>query len=132
VLRDEHDEYRSPRLIVVVTVPGDASDDWLATDTLRRAQNLAGAAVTIDSDGREAHRFGATTSGTVMWFAADGRRLYGGGITASRGHEGDNLGFACVAELLRGRSTPARGVPALGCGLCLPPTENPTKNLAGK
>jgi hypothetical protein len=132
VLRDERDLARSPRLVVVATVPRNASADWLTTDTLERVQQLQNTTVVIDPEGCEAKRFGAATSGTVMWFAASGRRLYSGGITASRGHEGGNVGLACLVELVRGRTTPTRGLPALGCPLCLPEPETSTHRLAGE
>jgi len=132
VLRDERVAQRSPQLIVVATVPPGASADWLTTDTIDRATRLPGATLVIDPEGREAHRFGATTSGTVMWFDAQGQRLYAGGITASRGQEGDNFGLACLEELLRGSTRPASGIPVLGCRLCLPTIESPVSNFAGE
>ena len=55
-----------------------------------------------------------------MWFDAKGQRLYSGGITASRGHEGDSVGGDAVAALLRGEPTRTAGLPAFGCRLCLP------------
>lgn len=111
---------RSPQLIVVVTVPPDASPDWLTTRTVERASSLPGATLAMDPEGREAQRFGASTSGTVMWFDAEGDCRYAGGLTASRGHEGENLGRANLERLLRGGPRLAGSVPALGCRLCLP------------
>lgn len=52
----------------------------------------------LDDDGVEAKTFGATTSGECMLFGPTGRLLFAGGITASRGHLGDNPGL----ELLSG------------------------------
>lgn len=119
VLRDAVANH-SPQLIVVVTVPPGASSDWLTTRTVERASNLSGATLAIDPEGREAQRFGASTSGTVMWFDAAGECRYAGGLTASRGHEGDNLGRASLERLLCGATKPVGSIPALGCKLCLP------------
>jgi hypothetical protein len=115
-----HDAPNAPQLTVVVTVPWGASDDWYETETLKKASALRGVNLVIDRNGTEARRFGVATSGTVMWFDAKGQRLYSGGITASRGHEGDSLGGDAVAALLRGDPNRTAGLPAFGCRLCLP------------
>jgi hypothetical protein len=132
VLREENVAQRSPHLIVVITVPAGASDDWTATTTVERAKKLSGATLVYDLEGREAHRFGATTSGTVMWFEANGRSLYAGGITGSRGHEGDNAGRDSLEALMRTGIQPVSVVPALGCKLCLPAGEIRKGDLAEK
>lgn len=119
VLRDARANH-SPQLIVVVTIPPKATSDWLTTRTVERASNLPGATLAIDPEGRVAQRFGASTSGAVMWFDAAGECRYAGGLTASRGHEGDNLGRSSLERLLRGATQPVSSIPALGCKLCLP------------
>jgi hypothetical protein len=55
-----------------------------------------------DDGGVEARRFGVKTSGTVLLYSALGRLLFHGGITGSRGHEGDNYGITRLAAALRG------------------------------
>lgn len=119
VLQNKPDEF-SPQLVVVATVPPDQPNDWLTTDIVEQARRLSGAKLVVDPGGREAQRFGATTSGTVMWFDADGKCLYAGGITSSRGHEGGNVGRDCVEQLMRGEAPSETRMPALGCRLCLP------------
>ena len=109
-----------PQLIVVATVPSNATSDWLTSRTLERANKLSDSKLVIDTEGREAQRFGAMTSGTVMWFDDVGRRLFAGGITAGRGHEGDNAGRKSIEDLLRGSTRLVVSMPALGCKLCLP------------
>jgi hypothetical protein len=111
---------RAPKLIVVVTIPEDAKDEWLTTDTVARARALEGALFAIDRNGEEAFRFGAATSGLVKWFDRSGRCLYSGGITASRGHEGGNVGRDLLESLMQGAAEAATGLPAFGCRLCLP------------
>jgi hypothetical protein len=109
-----------PKTIIVATVPAGHSPDWLSTRTVVAAERLPAATLFVDERGTEARRFGAAASGTLMWFDEHGRRLYVGGITASRGHEGANVGRDRVADLLRGRLQRADGIPAFGCRLCLP------------
>jgi hypothetical protein len=120
-VQQQRDAKRAPKLVIVVTAPADAAVEWIASDTVVRARALEGALFCIDRDGHEARRFGAATSGMVKWFDRAGTCLYSGGITASRGHEGDNAGREGVESLLAGVTHPVPGLPAFGCRLCLPP-----------
>jgi hypothetical protein len=117
---DNEENKSSPRLVVDVPVPYDVPSDWLSTPTVEQVKRLPGATVVFDPDGEEAARFGATTSGTVMWFDPSGRCLYAGGITWGRGHEGANVGRDSVEQLMRGEAPAETHLPALGCRLCLP------------
>ncbi len=110
-----------PQLTVVATVPFGASEDWYESTTVTQAAALPGANLYIDRNGIEARRFGVVTSGTVLWFDRGGRRLFSGGITPSRAHEGDSPGGDALGGLLRGSVIPKHGLPAFGCRLCLPP-----------
>jgi hypothetical protein len=67
-------------------------------------------------DPREAQRFGALTSGQALVFSPEGRRLYAGGITLARGHEGDNAGARAVVAALSGTSAHEES-PVYGCAL---------------
>ncbi|HEX3447903.1 MAG TPA: hypothetical protein VHS97_06590, partial [Isosphaeraceae bacterium] len=71
-----------------------------------------------DSGGEEAARFGARTSGLVALYAPDGRLHFRGGITGSRGHEGDNAGQQALLGLIQGNpsSLPCE-TPVFGCPL---------------
>ena len=61
----------------------------------------------MDNEGVEAKRFGATTSGECLLFDAEGSLLFAGGITAGRGHLGNNEGLETLKELTRRLSTPS-------------------------
>lgn len=109
-----------PKLIIVASLPANASGAWRNTDTLRRASALPRAETWWDVDGREAGRFGAQTSGTAMLYSQAGRLLFAGGVTVSRGHDGDNAGCDRLYALLT-RQTHARQepTPVFGCSLCV-------------
>jgi hypothetical protein len=115
-----------PDIAVVATVPEIHSSEWTETETMRRAAQLPDARVFIDSAGFEAKRFGAVTSGTIMFFDASGRRLYTGGVTVARGIEGQNAGLDAIESLVRGKTVAATNIPVFGCRLCLPPQNAPT------
>jgi hypothetical protein len=104
----------APAVRAVLAVPPGASDGWACTPLADEAARLA--AVSTDG-GREAGLFGARTSGHVLLFAADGRRLFTGGITDGRGQRGPSLGREALLTALRDGAAPAREAPVFGCPL---------------
>jgi hypothetical protein len=109
------------RVVVAATTPSSPGADWIITPLIERGQRLPEAELFIDRGGIEAARFGAVSSGTVLYFDATGRRRYVGGVTLARGHEGENLGGAALARLIAGDGRPAGPVPAFGCRLVSEP-----------
>ena len=105
---------------VLVVRPSDAPDGWEKNDLWRAAADIPGVDVIDDDDGAETSRFGALTSGQVVLYAASGRLLFAGGITASRGHEGDNTGRDALVALVTGTDDVPRATPVYGCALTTP------------
>jgi hypothetical protein len=105
---------------VVFVRPQGASGDWEDTDLRRSAEAIPGVQVILDADGVEAHRFGAETSGQTELFGADGRLLFSGGITASRGHAGDNAGASAIVALVNNQTPVRTQTRVFGCALALP------------
>jgi hypothetical protein len=104
-------------LQIVFIKPAGCEEGWEQTDLLATAQRIPGAVVSVDLAGTEAARFGATTSGESLLYAPNGRLLFHGGLTRSRGHQGDNPGRAAVTALIRtGNATQQRSA-VYGCGL---------------
>jgi hypothetical protein len=98
--------------------PKGVSDAWVHTDLWRSAEAIPGVHALSDEGGLEAHRFGAKTSGQTYLYGPKGDLLFRGGITAARGHSGDNAGRDAVQALLVGGSG-RRDVttPVFGCSL---------------
>jgi hypothetical protein len=96
--------------------PGPASA-WAQSATWTSAKRLLGAAVAWDDGGKEALRFGSGTSGTVLLYGAQGDLLFQGGVTSSRGHQGENPGLHALAEALRTGKPHGVISPVFGCGL---------------
>ena len=78
--------------VVVFVVPNGVPEKWEETDLWRNAAQIPGVRVLKDPGGKEAALFGALASGQTMFFDAGGKLQFSGGITASRGHSGDNAG----------------------------------------
>ena len=102
---------------VVFFAPPEAGHDWYDTDLHRKAAAIPGVTVVADHDAIEAKRFGVETSGHTMLFAVDGRLLFQGGITGSRGHEGDNAGENAIVAIVNGHSAPQDKTLVFGCSL---------------
>lgn len=102
---------------VLLVKPNESGPDWDDTNLQRTAEAIPGVKVILDPDGVEAGRFGAETSGHTFLFGEDGHLLFSGGITASRGHAGDNAGESAIAALVN-HQTPARTrTLVFGCSL---------------
>ena len=55
-----------------------------------------------------------------MVYLPNGKRVFVGGVTASRGHEGDNAGSDLVLAALTEHDNKAKAsTPAFGCRLCI-------------
>ena len=99
----------------------EASDDQVrSSDLWKYASSIPGVTPGFDAAGSEVRAFGAETSGQAMLFDPQGRLLFSGGITAARGHQGDNDGLDTVEALAAGPQ-PATGptlhAPVFGCSL---------------
>jgi hypothetical protein len=102
---------------IVFYKPADADDSWEKTDLCRWAERIPGAQIVFDPDAAEARRFAASTSGEVVVYNTDGQLQFNGGITASRGHEGDSAGKSAVLEMLNHGSTGYQATPVYGCSI---------------
>jgi hypothetical protein len=105
------------RVEVVFMMPDDAPPSWRKSDIVDSARSIPNTEVRFDEDGSEAKRFGAATSGDVSLYARDGRRLFHGGITASRGHEGDNAGARSILAALESDDAAPTSANVFGCEL---------------
>jgi hypothetical protein len=97
--------------------PAEVTEGWERTDLWRTVSAIPDAVALRDDDGVEAARFGAATSGFTVLYAPDGRLLFKGGLTASRGHEGDSFGQRRVVSLLTTGSADRSDSPVFGCAL---------------
>ena len=104
-------------VVVLFLEPKGYSEEWVQTGLWKAAAAIPGVQVMADREGKTAQRLGATTSGETLLYAQNGDLLYQGGLTGSRGHEGDNKGLDCLVALLDGRKPPAARTPAFGCPL---------------
>jgi hypothetical protein len=91
--------------------------DWEETGLIKSAKAIPGVTVGLDYDGKIAKAFGVETSGFTVLYDPEGKLLFRGGITASRGHSGDNVGEASIVSILAGKDAVHRSTAVFGCSL---------------
>jgi len=102
---------------VLFFTPSNAGSEWTDAPSVSRAAAIPGVTVVSDESGREAQLFHAVTSGRTMLYDPNGRLLFDGGITGSRGHVGDNTGATALLMLLTHRSSTRTTTPVFGCSI---------------
>jgi hypothetical protein len=105
------------RAYVLFLKPAGFSDEWEKTDLWQSARSIPGVNVLIDDGGAEARRFHAATSGQTMLYDVEGRLLFSGGITGSRGHAGDNAGRSAILSLVNTGAAERTETFVFGCQL---------------
>jgi hypothetical protein len=102
--------------VVVVRPPG-VPEHWDDTALRDRAASIPGIRVVTDEAGLEATRFRAAVSGLTLLYDAQGQLRFAGGITQSRGHEGDSFGGRRILAVLAGEAADRQDAPVFGCAL---------------
>jgi len=97
--------------------PANGPTTWVRTELWDSARSIPGVHVIEDPDGGFAKQVGAFTSGQTLLYGADGRLIFNGGITQSRGHSGDNNGRRTIIAFLQGEISDQNTTPVFGCSL---------------
>ncbi len=126
---NEIDSTVHPKCIFALRQPVDSAAAWTKTSIERMCREFPEATVLYDYGGMEAKRYGITTSGTCILYASNGHRIFCGGITASRGHQGPAHGQDVLLERMKAFSSSSElhsanpqclnhdACPAFGCPL---------------
>jgi len=103
---------------VLFVQPQGFTESWTKSGLWRSAAAIPGVTPIVDEDGSEARLFGAATSGQTLVYDHAGHLSFAGGITAARGHWGDNAGVSAIQVLLKdGGLHGAAHTPVYGCAL---------------
>jgi hypothetical protein len=98
-------------------LPSEAPAAWVDGDLWTATRAIPGVTVVTDTDGLEARRFGAMTSGFFVLYASDGRLLSSGGMVPARGHEGFAPGQERVLQAVSATVSMPSVSPVFGCSL---------------
>lgn len=102
---------------VLFVAPRGTDESWLNSHLYTQACRLNGVTVHVDTDRRETRLFAAGTSGECYLYDRQGRLAFHGGITPSRGHEGDNYGRHAIETLLMSKKPAITSAAVFGCPL---------------
>ncbi len=102
---------------LVFIKPHNTSAQWLDTPLWRDAATVPGLSVHSDEGAVESHLFRSVTSGQVIAYDQDGLLVFHGGITAARGHSGDNSGRTTLEQILAGELKGGSNHTVFGCPL---------------
>ena len=84
----------------------------------KEAQQIPSVKPVFDAKGYETELFGALTSGQTLLYDKNGKLIFSGGITGSRGHMGDNVGESAIVDLLTQKENNRVSLAKVfGCGL---------------
>lgn len=108
------------RCIVYVFAPDGEEAGWGGDDPFGIAARIPQVEIMHDPGGRLARRLGGFTSGSVVLYNESGAPVFWGGITAGRGHAGDNLGSDSIRAIVNGFEPPRMTTPVYGCDLVTP------------
>lgn len=102
-------------LHVLLVSPAGAAPGWAGDELRLRSESIPGVTVLDDVDGVEARRFNIATSGHTLLYDAAGSLRFSGGITPSRGHQGDNAGSLSIVSFVNDATTARLATPVFGC-----------------
>lgn len=111
------------QIYFVFMKPLNADENWAKTDLVKTAGLIPNAHILIDENELETKIFNAQTSGLILLYDSQGNVLYAGGITSSRGHEGDNAGRRAIYNIITQNSDSTMETPVFGCPLRSQDTE---------
>lgn len=106
-----------PVAVIVFVRPEGTAKNWGTTTLSKTARAIRGATCVQDSDAVEARRFGVATSGHLLVYDAAGKLKFSGGITPSRGQQGESDGRRIMKGLLAGAAADGGSHPVYGCPL---------------
>jgi hypothetical protein len=85
---------------VLLSTPDGFDEDFAHGPLFELASTIPDTEIVIDVGSPEADLFGAKTSGQTYLFSPEGDLLFAGGITPSRGHQGNSIGRQTIISLV--------------------------------
>lgn len=102
---------------IVFLKPSTVEPDWEKSYLWQLSRQIPNSTRKTDVNGLLAKSFNATTSGQTFLYDPDGKLVFSGGITTSRGHEGDSQGSIAIENLSTAREAKTSCSQVFGCPL---------------
>lgn len=97
-------EERGPLEVKIIFINPSNVENFLDGEIWNQAIRIPDVDVLVDTNHVEAKLFKVKTSGHAILFDESGKRVFSGGLTASRGHEGTSSGSEFIRSWLQNRS----------------------------
>jgi hypothetical protein len=107
--------------------PKGFNESWAQSNLWKRAEAMPRVRLFLDPEGTQAALFDAKTSGQASLYSRQGELLFQGGLTAARGHAGDNLGVDSIVAITQHHAPVTRRTSVFGCSLVDEPTRTSTR-----
>lgn len=108
-------EENAPTCYFLFTPLADAHGTEAESEGRRIAKSISGAGTRTDDAHIEAARFGAKTSGFIVFYDAARQLRFRGGITSERSGEQSNAFEHLLVEAIHGAEVPLIDAPVFGC-----------------
>jgi hypothetical protein len=102
---------------LVIEYPKEEASQFDHSPIEARAKEITKLTIIKDVGGSEVKRFGIQTSGETVVYSPSGTRVFSGGITPGRAHQGENAGSSAVIALLHHQPAQTSTTPVYGCAL---------------
>ena len=117
---------------VILSKPNAGAKDIRGSAVSTAATRIPRVTVIYDLSGFETSRFGGHVSGQTMLYDPNGRLVFSGGITSSRGHQGDNDGANAILRRIDGDANALASTPVFGCSLHNPRADGQNEDPSWK
>ena len=95
--------------------PSDKTKEWTNSTSKTYALKLPNTEVIDDRGGEFARRFGALTSGQAILYSPEGKLVFAGGLTETRGHIGESEGTRSIASAIETGQSLIKSTSTFGC-----------------
>jgi len=107
------------RLDITIVVTGPGATPNSSAQNVCLARSIQGANLVFCSESEAVRIYHARTSGQAFIYALSGKLVFSGGLTESRGTQGDSVGMNALHLAIQGKACPATA-PVYGCALETP------------
>lgn len=97
--------------------PQNVSESWISSPLTSAFKDGIGATIVVDRAGEISAHCGAKTSGHLLAYDDQGSLLFSGGVTSSRGHEGNCRPSSNLLQVITSGASDTRHWPVYGCSL---------------
>jgi len=105
------------KVYAVIAKPDGTGASFTKSSLVSSLESMPGVMTVAYQGDVESRRFGAQASGQILLFDQTGKKIFNGGITTERGHEGESSGGEVLSNYISGQKATLKTAPVFGCSL---------------